>query len=163
MNKKYLIGAVLIILLISLAGCSTTKPVVYSFADEESENGTATITFAGNKKNGVLLIHFEGNRLPAPEKGKRWEPITLPAGRQLNLRVNVFNDDNYSSSGYAILDMFMGPIIIGNKTDKNVTFECPALEAGKNYKLTFRNPAIGRSSLILTDINSGVRIYEQKL
>jgi hypothetical protein len=129
-------------------GCvSTTRSVPYSFEGEDNSNGTATIFFVTRKDETVRLVDLEGKEIPVPKYGTHWEPVTVPAGRPLKLRVYVgWKTDKYKADiqGYR----------------RRGIFNCPALEAGKEYKLWFdtdrddKNKKInyyGTGSLILTD------------
>jgi len=143
-------------------GCVTqTKPVPYSFAENETENGTATIIFVSSNNNRgiVRLIDFEGKVIPTPENGTHWEPITVPAGRPLKLRVYVgWMKDKY------------GADIPGYR--RKGIFNCPALEAGKQYKLWFdtdtdtdvsKRDYYGTGYIILTDVKVNKLTYLLKL
>ena len=151
MKIKNILLGVLAFALFCFIGCVTpTKSVPYSFAENGTENGTATIIFVSNNNNRgiVRLIDFEGKEIPAPKNKTRWEPITLPAGRPLALRVYVgWEKDKYGADmpGYR----------------RKGIFKCPALEAGKQYKLWFdtdtdtKNSDVnyyGTGYLVLTDV-----------
>jgi hypothetical protein len=143
-------------------GCTTqTKSVPYSFTEGKTENGTATIIFVSSNNNRgiVRLIDYEGKEIPAPANGTHWEPITLPAGRPLTLRVYVgWAKDKYGADmpGYR----------------RRGIFNCPALEAGKQYKLWFDTDTDTKNSnrdyygtgyIVLTDVKVKKLTYLLKL
>jgi uncharacterized protein YceK len=144
--------SVLVFTLIIISGCATAVP--YSFAENDSGNGTATITFVStSEKAGVDLHYFEGIELPIPENKTYWAPVIFPAGRPFTLTVNVYE----------------------NKTDagKERIFNCPALTAGNDYRLEVEIKAekkfLGITTrereemLILRDAKTKKIIYEQQL
>jgi hypothetical protein len=150
MKSRNIFLAALAFTFVYFIGCSsTTRPVPYSFTEDENTNETATIIFVSKSNDIVRLVDFEGKEAPLPKYGTHWEPVTLPAGRPLKLRVYV-----------------------GWKTDKHREdmpgyrrrgiFNCPALEAGKEYKLWFDTDRddknkkanyYGTGYLVLTDVN----------
>jgi len=161
--KKINVFLIAVLIIFYLTGCSTTSPEIYSFVENEYDDRTATITFVHNNNLGVLLINYDGIRLPAPDKNKRWEPVSFPSGRVLNLRVNVYNEANVGSSGELLVDLFLVPILYSKKMDKNIDFHCPPLEQGKNYRLTYNTRPFGRGSLVLTDTSTRRVVYQQRL
>ncbi|MCL2443454.1 MAG: hypothetical protein FWD13_08335 [Treponema sp.] len=161
--KKLNVLIIVIFLFILLAGCNTTTPAAYTFVENTFDDNTATITFVHNRSNGVLLINYDGTRLPAPEIKERWEPITFPAGRALNLRVNVYNEANLNSSGDLLIDIILLPLLYSRKMDINIDFQCPPLEQGKNYRLSLRTFTFGKGSLVLTDTSTRRVVYQQRL
>jgi hypothetical protein len=157
MKNKNIFFAVLIFTAFFITGCHIPpKPEPYSFVkdESESENGTAEITFIGDrKKGGVDLYNFEDDVLPLPNRKKYWAPITFPAGRSFALTVNVYED----------------------ATDRGNSkiFKCPALTAGKGYTLeveikkasTFLGITVKQreEKLVLRDKATGSAVYEQPL
>jgi len=116
---------ILAICLFCITGCSTTgtttppitpSPVQYSFT--ETEDMTAKLIFTYKDKAGVSLIDFEEKILPNPAENTYWEPIVLPAGRTLTLRVFVYWGE-------------------GETNRRRGIFNCPPLEKGKTYKLWY--------------------------
>jgi hypothetical protein len=152
MKKTTVFLSVLLFALIYITGCSFSTAVPYSFAENEKENGTATITFIGQKKKGVDLFYFEEDELPIPKKNKYWAPVTFPAGRPFTLTVNIYFDEMQAK---------------GNV----VKFKCPALTAGENYKLSVKIIEEKRffstitreasETLILSDARTDKVVYEQ--
>jgi hypothetical protein len=153
-NKKILL-IVLIFAAFCIIGCFSsprTVPVPYSFAGEDSVNGTAKIIFTGyGEKVGVRFVDYDGIVIPAPPTGTRWEydAFIFPAGEPLNLRVYVYwKKDEFGERRRGI-------------------FLCPPLEAEKEYKLWFRGSYRKGGSLTLTyanvaSLNSKTeKIYEQ--
>ncbi|MDR0300710.1 MAG: hypothetical protein LBI04_00155 [Treponema sp.] len=161
MNNKKILLFVLAFTLCCITGCTTTKAVLYSFADNESENGTAVISFG----EGVYLIGFEDVDLPKPEEKTYWDPIMFPAERPLKLTVHVHYDSNYSSSG-SIVDIIILPITlidgVAKSANRDIIFECPALEAGKEYILTFKSKAFAKDYLLLRDKKTKKQVYKIK-
>jgi len=162
MKIKNILLLIPVLGLFCFIGCTTqTKSVPYSFAEGETESGTATIIFvsSNNNRGVVRLIDFEGKEIPTPENGTHWEPITLPAGRPLTLRVYVgWEKDKYGADkqGYR----------------RKGIFKCPALEAGKQYKLWFdtdtdtdasKRNYFGTGLLILTEANVKQLTYLLKM
>jgi hypothetical protein len=153
MKKNTVFLFVFLFTLIYIAGCSFSRPVSYSFAENEKENGTATITFVGKKKTGVDLFYFEENELPVPGRNKYWAPVTFPAGRPFTLTVNLYFYQTHK----------------GN----TVKFNCPALTAGEDYKLSLyiveekkffsTITREGSETLVLKNARTGNVVYEQKV
>jgi len=155
MKAKRSLWVVLVFTALSLTGCFSllknilTEDRQFSFAGNERASRTASITFVGEGKVGVRLVDFEGNVMPAPEKGTEWLPaILFPAGRPLNIRVYVYwNEDRYGERRRGI-------------------FTCPPLEAGKEYKLQFSGNLNG-GTLTLLGANSNLFnrdvVYEQRI
>jgi hypothetical protein len=152
MKNKGVFLFVLTFTFVFMGGCYTAVP--YSFAENESGNGTATITFLSTKEaSGVDLHYFERIELPIPEKRKYWAPVTFPAGRPFALTVNVY----YSNTDYGT----------------EVIFNCSALTAGKGYTLgieiksarTFLGKTIEerQEKLVLRDAKTKAIVYEQLL
>ena len=107
MKSKYLY---FIFVLLCLVGCSGLP---YSFAENESK--TATIIFEKRTpiygpSSDINLLEFDGIALT-----KKTKNIVFPAGRSLKLKVHVHE----------------------YKYDREILFECPALEAGKTYECGF--------------------------
>jgi hypothetical protein len=154
MKKNTVFLSVFLFTLFCITGCSFSTAVPYSFAENEKENGTATITFMGKKNNGVDLFYFEEEELPIPKNKKYWAPVTFPAGRPFTLTVNIYY---YEMQG---------------KGDV-VKFNCPALTAGENYKLSLNiieekrvfNSITreGSETLVLSDARTNKVVYEQKV
>jgi hypothetical protein len=146
MKNRYIHLLVVTFVLAGITGCASGKPFPYSFADNADGNGTATITFISTKeKEGVDLHYFEDIELPIPAEGKYWAPVTFPAGRPFTLTVNVYYSDT--------------------DTGKERPFDCPALTAGKDYKLQLKRVGIffARFNLILIDAKTKKVVYEQPL
>jgi hypothetical protein len=148
-NIKIFLAALAFTFVLFIGCASSTRSVPYSFEGENISGETATIIFVSKKDEIVRLVDLEGKEIPVPGYGTHWEPITVPAGRPLKLRVYV-----------------------GWKTDKHIEdiqgyrrrgiFNCPALEAGKVYKLWFdsnrdtknkKRDFYGTGYLVLTDEN----------
>jgi len=130
----------LAITMVCFFGCATQYELIpYSFTENESTDRTATITFVRHngighgfeRYNGVRLIDFEINEIPAPETETEWQYVSFPAGRPLNLRVFIYFENDFHSER------------------RRGIFRCPPLEAGRNYKLWNK----GNTQLILTDAN----------
>lgn len=144
-------------------GCaSKPKQVPYDYAKNENANGTASVyvnnaqfsttsgLYHASYTNPYWVIDFEGIELPAPGQKTIWEPLILPAGRPLDIRISFH---------------FRGKYNYGTKHDNNIRrgiFKCPPLENGKKYKLWVEpsqnnngivNSAgqLGGGRLILTD------------
>jgi hypothetical protein len=141
-------------------GCSTT-PVPYSFT--ENGTGTATITFVGGNP-GLRLIYFERYELPAPEKMTHWEPISFPAGRSLRITVHAYYQQSNTEDQGWLATIVTTAITSSRSVNRDVTFECPALDAGKDYKLAFRKGAgiRGKNLLVLTEIKTRKIVHEEE-
>jgi hypothetical protein len=114
-------------------------------------------------REDVYFIDLEGVNLPDPEKYTIWgDTIIFPAGVPLKIRVEV----SWESKSVK------GKKDLGHK---KIVFECPPLEAGKEYQLKFIHETSGDfgffdqiideiifgDSLILTNINTGETIHEK--
>ena len=140
-------------------GCATTG-VPFSFV--ENDEDMASISFVGGNP-GVKLVYYDTNELPEPEEKTHWDPISFPAGQQLSITVHAYHQQsNYSSS--LIGAIITAAITASRSVDRDVLFECPALEAGKSYKLVFRKGAgtTGSNTLVLTDVETGKIFYQQE-
>jgi len=74
-----------------------------------------------------MVIDLDGNELPKLAEKKRWEPIIVPAGKELNIR---------------IIYLFPGPNTerkLHNNNLRRGIFKCPPLESGKKYRLWFES------------------------
>jgi len=185
----------LIITLVCFAGCGSMATVPYSFT--ENSNGTAEIIFQTNlnksggakgsfqtilnksrgakvSKKSIQLISVEGEEIPLPERRKVWNPVSLPAERDLTLIVNIFYYYEAGSHGTDTLaDIVLAPVIIAADTvsaavangwrNMDVIVNCPPLEAGKKYRLEYIERWLQKPRLILTDISAKKIIYEQEV
>jgi hypothetical protein len=152
MKIKVFLFIILLFTAFCFIGCASLisslfiKHVMYSFAENDGENGSAVIDFVGGgSKVGVRLVDCEGIQIPAPAVGTYWESaVIFPAERELNIRVYVFwNEDRYGERRRGI-------------------FKCPPLEAGRKYKLKFKGNYKNGGSLFLTDaLFDRIIIYEQ--
>ena len=139
MKNLKILWIVLALFCLFFTGCAQIfnniiiKPLKYSFADADSGNGTATITFIGNKKTGVRLIDCEEVVFPEPEQWTRWEPaIVFSAGTPINIRVFVYwDEDRYGERRRGV-------------------FKCPPLTNGRDYKLWFKGNYKNGGTLTLT-------------
>jgi len=139
MKNKKILWIALALFCLYFTGCGQiinniiTKPVKYSFAGSNPENGTATITFIGNEKAGVRLVDCDGDLMPEAEQFTRWEPaIIFPAGKPINIRVYVYwDEDRYGERRRGI-------------------FKCPPLTNGRDYKLWFKGNYKDGGTLTLT-------------
>jgi len=156
-NTKFALPIVVLVAL--FMSCSTT-PVPYSFVEDGSEN--AAISFIRGSP-GLTLIYFNGEELPNPEKNTHWEPILVPAGIPLKLTVHAYYEQGNYSQGLLVA-LITSAITASRSVNLDVLFECPALEAGKEYKLTFRKGAglPGENLLVLTDISTKKIVYQQE-
>jgi hypothetical protein len=163
----------LIITLIFFVGCGTVATIPYSFT--ENGNGIAEITLQiklrkdgfpkgglyGKSKISMKLISIEGEVIPLPKTEKVWNPISLPAEKTLTLTINIFYFYRHfmgGTSGSGILKHGADPTT--DRYSMDVIFNCPPLEAGKNYKLEFKS-GFQKSRLVLTETNTKKIFYEQ--
>jgi hypothetical protein len=159
MKKLFIL--LLVIALIGITACSTLTPVPYSFVESGGETATISIT-GGNP--GLALIYFEGNELPAPEADTYWDPISVPAGRTLEITIHAYYSQQNATNAGLLAAVITSAIASSRSVNRDVTFECPPLETGKNYKLVFRKAAgtTGKNLLVLTEIATGDVIYEEE-
>jgi hypothetical protein len=167
MKKTNALWLIVIFASFCIAGCaSMSKSVPYSFAEEGS--GTAIITFS----SGISLLDFEGNPIPGPARGTRWEPMEFPAGRQFLIKVNVVAKASTFEAGgngwAALLAFVLSMETLRGVVNRNVYFVCPPLEAGKEYVLYFNSRTIRRDSIELREkgtgrilILRGAKVHEQ--
>jgi len=145
-TKRFLF--ILFFITFCIIGCaSSLRPVTYSFAENDSENGSAKITFVGSGDDvGVRFVDYEGIEKPDPAEGTRWESaVIFPAEKSLNIRVYVFWDE----------DRF-------GERRKGI-FRCPPLKAGKKYNLKFIGDYKNGGVLLLTDENNDSLVYKQEI
>ena len=161
-------GALALILSFVFIGCST-KPALYSYTADQARG--ASVSFGATNENpNITFMALDCVPPETAEKGTHWEPIVLPAGRTLRITVHA----NYTQKGGVKFGGFglIGDIAntaqavsaVTRDVDTDVIFNCPPLEAGKTYRLTFsKEPGIpGRNVLILTDVNSREIIYQEE-
>jgi len=161
---------ILIIALVCAVSCVTVPTSApYSFAD--SGNETASMSFAQGSP-GVHLVFFEDRVLPQYSGYTRWDPIIFPAGRELKLTVHAsYNHPNSSPSRAGLLlsnqgiafgmSVNLGPD--SQNVNYDVVFECPPLEPGGSYRLSYRRTVPGgRNMLVLTNTNTGRVVHEQE-
>ena len=139
-------------------GC-TTSPVAYSFM--EGELNSSSIEFkTGNPS--VSFVSYSGLTLPKPEKRTRWEPISFPSGIDLRIIVHTKYEtrSKASLSGFGLLGAVVNVAqdirAVSRNVDVDLEFNCPPLEAGKSYLLTFtKEPGMpGKNILTLTEIGT---------
>jgi len=180
------------------AGCGTMDSVPYSYTEYKA--GTAEITFQTNlnkqggangfglgeeSKKSIQLISIEGDEIPLPERRKTWNPVSLPADRNLTLHINIFyyyspNKKGTTFSSGTLLDIILAPALIVadiasevsaiayNMNAKgwrnmDVVFSCPPLEAGKTYKLEYSEKWLQKPRLVLKDTATKKTVYEQEV
>jgi hypothetical protein len=154
MKNKSICLLAIVFLFVFFSGCTSGTALPYSFAEDNSKNATATITFvSSSSKVGVDLHFFEDKELPIPKKREYWAPVIFPAGRTFTLTLNVYRDWTE----------------VGNER----IFICPALTAGKDYRLevevkdakTLFGAIIKerQEKLILKDAKTRKVVYEQSL
>jgi hypothetical protein len=153
--------------------------------------GAKGIMWGGKSKKSIQLISIEDNEIPLPERGTVWNPVLLPADKPLILIVNIFyyyepDKPDYSDkkrSTYStgtLLDIILTPALIiddiisvGNTIiylittpgwrNMDIIFNCPPLEAGKNYRLEYRGNWLVKRRLVLRDTSTKKIIYEQEV
>lgn len=153
----YLI-AVLLVLLFS--GCSTLQQVEYSFS-APLEDVAALYLVGGNP--GVTLLYYEDKALPEAEKGTYWNPIKVLAGQPFALRVHVYYSQDSNTSAGLLVALATAAIASSRTVDSDLVFDCPALEANKEYVLEFKKGIglKGSNALLLTDKATKDIIYQQ--
>lgn len=142
--------------------------------------------FSGEEsKKSIQLISIEGDETPLPERRTVWNPVSLPSEKPLTLIVNIFYyyspDKKGKSHGTGtLLDVFALPVIVAADVasdvaalayninakgwrNMDVTFNCPPLESGKNYKLEYIDRWLQKPKLVLTDISAKKIVYEQQV
>jgi len=165
---------VLVWIAIAFCGCASGSVVKYSFAKNKDE--AASIYFDHKDIIGALgsrdsyevyFLELNGVKLPKPEKNTYWDAYTIffPAGVPLKIRVEV--KWSYETG--------TGKKQKKHEGSKKKVFECPPLEAGKEYELKYSRPTIGGSGLItsivdsvmdeliLKDKSTGKTIYKQNI
>ncbi|MDR3238427.1 MAG: hypothetical protein LBT84_07980 [Spirochaetia bacterium] len=145
----------------AMAGCATVLP--YSFAGAGQE--TASIDFM------VTFLHYENIRpevtdANAKEKTILWNPVSFPAGKELNITVHVaYLEQKQQGTGVVggILASLANSAAESRKVDTDVSFVCPALKPGAKYILGFikggGNP--GTNTLVLRETQTKGIIFQQ--
>jgi hypothetical protein len=125
--------------------------------------GTATISVVSGNP-GLKLIYVEGDELPKPEEKTHWEPLSFPAERPLVITVHAYYDQSGTTDKRFFAAVITTAIATSRRVNRDVLFECPPLEAGRDYKLTFRKGAgtTGKNFLVLTNTSTGKIILEQE-
>ena len=156
----------------SITGCSSLPAAVpYTYTDAGDK--TAVIHFNSTKNNGIRIIDYSGVQVPVPKNGTRWDPMVVPAEKQVFIKVNVYDRGRYSnmqgfSNGFidglinlvgviATIELYRATV------NRDVYFKCPPLEAGKQYNLVFKNRSIRRNSIELWESGTRILVYEQLL
>jgi hypothetical protein len=164
MKRVYVFSAVLLLLFVSLSGCAT-KAATYKFV-EEGDN-TATIAFSrGNP--GVSFLEYNELTLPPAEGGTYWDSLLFSSGVPLQIKVQAYYEQQQTrviGGGLigAIANVASAVATVSRSVNKDVIFECPQLQAGGQYRLSFRkgNGTPGKNTLVLTDIAAKQVVYEQ--
>jgi hypothetical protein len=149
--------------MVLIMGCSTT-PVPYSFVEDENE--TASVDFI-NGNPGVVFIGYDTRRLPEPAKKTYWRPVLFPAGQALNIEVHVYFeqvDNSPINLAGLVASSITASLRDRRKVDRDLSFECPALDSGNSYQLYFTKGygVPGDNTLILKNKETDVIIYEQR-
>jgi hypothetical protein len=146
-----------------LLGCVTATP--YPAVPEDSNS--ATISFKwGNP--GVRFVSFDGKPLPPPDRGTSWQPIILPAGRPILITVHANYEKESSAGGSGGLGLLVATAsaVSGavRYVNTDVVLTCPPLTPGTKYHLSFTKGAgyPGKNTLVLTDLSTKKRVYEQE-
>jgi hypothetical protein len=162
--KKIVFCMLLAAASIGINGCATSKSIPYSFAEESTD--TAIVTFKEGSPS-VWFVSFEDSGLPEPEKGTFWSPLSFPTGRPLDITVHAYYEQKATDSPSSGL---LGSLIVLTATSAisaatfvsvDVVFNCPPLEAGKNYQLAYRRE-VGKHKLLLTDTGTNKVVYQQE-
>ena len=147
-----------------LIGCSST-PITYMMTNDEINS--ASISFKSGSPR-VTFLEYNGIELPAAEKKTRWDPLVFPSGVPLNITVHAYyyqSTYGYVGTGFiaAVTAAATSAIVATRNVDTKVVFNCPPLEAGKNYTLTFKKETgvPGKNVLILTDNSERGEVYRQ--
>jgi hypothetical protein len=158
-----------------------------TFKTNLNKSGGATgFGLGGDKsKKSIQLISIEEDEIPLPERRQVWNPVSLPAETPLTLNVNIFyyykpNKKGASLSTGSLADVILAPVIIAAEIasevsaqvynekargwrNMDVVFNCPPLEAGKNYRLEYVEKWFQKSRLVLTEISTKKVVYEQEV
>jgi hypothetical protein len=137
---------------------------------EESAD-SATISFI-RENPSVIPIFYNDERLPKPEAGTMWDPVSFPAGLPFEITVHVYYHQPSSTYYYNPYIGLLGILVVGivetaitatRSVDTDVLFLCPPLETGKNYALSFRKEAgiPGTNKLILIDTETNKIVHQQ--
>ncbi|MDR2796091.1 MAG: hypothetical protein LBB47_05205, partial [Spirochaetaceae bacterium] len=158
---KYVKLISIVIIGISIVSCSTTSPAPYSFAADEAETAKLNIV-RGNP--GLAVVYVDGDELPPPAEKTYWDPLIFPPGKPINITVHAYYQQSTASNQGLLTALITSAIVSSRSVDRDVSFECPPLEAGKNYKLVFRKGAgtTGKNLLVLTDTSTGKTIHNQE-
>jgi hypothetical protein len=167
MGKILRKGILVLVVAALIMGCATSKPVPFSFVEGEAESASIDIV---SGSPGVRLIYFDKNELPPPEEETHWNPISFPAGQPLQFTVHAYyyqQGNTTTTSSFLInvvANVASSAVAASRNVDRDVVFECPALEAGKAYKLVFRKGAgaAGKNLLVLTNVMTGKIVHEQE-
>lgn len=151
MHKKTVLGMVFLSLLVlGLTGCSTIKPMPYSF--EESSDETATIYFSSGNP-GVRLVYLDDEALPEAGEGLYWDPIIVRAGTEFTMCVHAYYSQQSNTTNGLLVSLATAAIASSRSVDTDIEFVCPVLEKGKEYVMEFRKGSglKGSNAILLLD------------
>jgi len=150
-----------------LFGCSSLQPISYYFV--ENDINSASINFVQGEAR-VSFVSYNEYSLPESEKGTFWNSIFFPSGVPLEIIVHAYYFQS-GGEGYSIgllvgliTDVATSGIRKKRSVDNNILFLCPPLEAGKEYRLSFKKEGgvPGKNILVLTDIVTKKVVYQQE-
>lgn len=130
--------------------CMTMKPVEYSFTGN-AEDSALLYVIKGNP--GLRLVYFEKQALPSAEKDAYWDPIRVPAGRELAMIIHAYYSQSKNHSDSVLVSITTAAIASSRAIDTDIQFICPPLQKDKKYFLDFRKGAglKGGNAIVLAD------------
>jgi hypothetical protein len=163
LNSVFAVGMIALFAALSV-GCSTvprTTAVPLSFAPESEQTAVINVV-TGNP--GLWLVFVDGQELPGAAEGTHWAPLLFPTGRPFNITVNAHFEEQAVTNHGLLATLVTSVVAASRGVNQNVLFECPPLDAGKQYKLTFRKGIglTGKNLLVLTNAENGKTVHEQE-
>lgn len=139
MKKYRIVWIILIITVFFIFGCaSPPKTVTYNITENKRIYKEASVSFQILPRNGKIslttfcyIVDVDGIKVPPPKEKTYWDPIILPTGRELNIRIIICFIGKYNNKSYGVLRGLY------NNNKRMGIFKCPPLEAGKKYRLWF--------------------------
>ena len=154
------------LMFLTLTGCATSA---YYFPPANEQNSAAIYFEPSDQNHSLRVISFNGQRLPRSGIGKRWQPVHFPAGTEIGIMVHArFQESTRTVTGFgavgAVLNTVQEVRAATRNVDIQVMFNCPPLEAGKNYRLLYHKELgiPGRNFLILIDLFTGQEVHRQE-
>ena len=157
-NKLSGLLCITVLLSFLAVGCMTARP--YSFSQDPARTAAIHL-MRGNPS--VTLITCNGEKLPTAEDKEYWDPVIVPCGKELELKIHTEYSHSANIAGGLLGALASAAVSSALSVNTDVLFICPPLEEGKSYMMEFKK---GKSfpkngMIVITDSETGEVIVEQ--